>query len=93
MDAELKMKAKLILAFMAFATFTYADPHTAYKAGYKDAMSYWRRGVRITDPIDIEGAGEGRATRNRYNGGPDRDAFIRGWMVASLILLQKHSEK
>lgn len=87
------MKTKLILAFMAFATFTYADPHTAYQAGYKNAMSYWRHGVKITDPLDIEGTAEVRATRNGFNGGRDRDAFIRGWMVASLILLQKQSEK
>ena len=84
---------RLILALTIYATLAYADPHAAYQAGYSNAFSYWKQAVTITDRSDIEATAEVRAYRHEYlKMGPDRDAFIRGWIAGTVIILRGQSQ-
>ena len=77
-------------ALTAYTALAHADPHTAYQAGYRNAFTYWSEGVTITSHSDIEATAETRAYRNGYlKMGPDRDAFIKGWVAATVLILHK----
>jgi hypothetical protein len=87
------MKKKLIsiLTVVTFSTLAYANPHTAYQTGYRNAFQYWKNDERVLKSLTTEELAETaqvRAYRNDYQKpSPDRDAFIKGWLDGCMAIL------